>query len=742
MTASFVHGHQKADMTLLFVSGLLLLLSLMWPSEGAINGDGLHLACGWLLVTAVASLLKARKKAAVSLRGGLGVLILLAAFFLSTGQVNGRGDMQAATFLLLEWSALAGVWLVLRLVTPEHRQTLLTVVLAACVGCAVYGFAQYFVFNQQTIHWYEDRLAQLDLATTQVERQAIESELQQAGVPADRTGRELFQRRLLDSTEPTGPFALANTFGGVLAVALVLLFGVLRESPRGSHSRRTWLCSSAAMLCLAGCLLLTKSRTAWVGCLCGIGVYVTLHARSAKTIFRSTAWLLAVGGLVVAAGTMTGVLDREVVLESPKSLQYRLFYWMGASGVIRESPLWGVGPGNFRQAYLRHKVPESSEDILDPHNIFFDTWATLGIVGIAGLMIMLISVVRAGRHRHSLPEDGRPPNSATPGGPRGLFVKLAIAAVGLQAAVRFLVGESLAEIVNPLNSQTALWLIPMVMAVVGRQWDGRILLSANAQTAAFCALMIHLCGAGGLQITVCGLLLMLLHSGITQPLGEPQAGDGIHRRPVIWLAGACCLFLGSAGLVILGTHLKSEYYHAISTANLANGQLEEALLAAQEAEKAEPGPKTRQQVARIRAYAAMESVRLHAPNPGMSPHSEAALAAANVAIENLISADRRSVAGPLIRSQLMESVLQSTGEERFAVRAIDDLRVVVLNYPTSVDAWARLAILQHQVGKTQEAADSRDRAQFLEQTNRRWGHIDRYLSEEQITLLRRIPESP
>ncbi|MCR9199377.1 MAG: O-antigen ligase family protein [Planctomycetaceae bacterium] len=725
---------------LLYVSGLLLLLSLMWPSEGAINGDGLHLTCGWLLTAAVASLLMARRKAAVSLQGGLGVVVLMIGFYLSTGQVTGRrGDGPAATYLTLEWTALAGVWLVLRLCTRQHRQTLLTVLLATCVGCAVYGFAQYFVFNQQTIRWYEDRLAQLDLATTQVERQVIERELQQVGVPADRTGRELFQRRLLDSTEPTGPFALANTFGGVLAVAVVLLFAVLRESRHSKLPRRTWLCSMAAMLCLAGCLMLTKSRTAWVGCLCGIGVYMSLHARSARTIFRSAGWLAAAGGLVLAAGTVTGVLDREVVLESPKSLQYRLFYWMGASGVIQESPLWGVGPGNFRQAYLRHKVPESSEEILDPHNIFFDTWATVGIIGLAGLLLMLISVVLACRRRQPDPSQT---TASRPVGGGGVFFKLAFAAVGLHAVTRFLFGESLAELTNPLNSQTALWLIPVVMAIFASQWNGRIVLSQQAQTAAFSAIMIHLCGAGGLQITVCGLLMMVLHSGITEPQDglEPAVAAQAPQR-LLWLPGVWCLLLTCSSLVILGMHLKSGHFHAISTANLASGRLEESLLAAQEAVAAEPGPKSRQQLAQVLSYAAMESVGSHALDQGMSPHSEAALAAANVAIENLISADRRSVAGPLMRSQLMEYVLRITGERQFADRAIDDLRVVVLNYPTNVDAWARLAILEHQIGQTSEATDSRDRALFLEQTNRRWGHIDRYLSEEQTTLLSQIPDS-
>ena len=55
-----------------------------------------------------------------------------------------------------------------------------------------------------------------------------------------------------------------------------------------------------------------------------------------------------------------GGLDRFVVTEAGKSLEYRREYWIGAWGVIQEHPLVGVGPGNFRQHYLAHKLAKSS----------------------------------------------------------------------------------------------------------------------------------------------------------------------------------------------------------------------------------------------------------------------------------------------------------------------------------------------------------------------------------------------
>ena len=56
--------------------------------------------------------------------------------------------------------------------------------------------------------------------------------------------------------------------------------------------------------------------------------------------------------------------QRDASLSSP-------FFW------------WGVGPGNFGGPYLKYKLPESSEEILDPHNMFIEVWATAGVLGIA-----------------------------------------------------------------------------------------------------------------------------------------------------------------------------------------------------------------------------------------------------------------------------------------------------------------------------------------------------------------------
>jgi hypothetical protein len=152
---------------------------------------------------------------------------------------------------------------------------------------------------------------------------------------------------------------------------------------------------------------------------------------------------LAVGGLVVVLGGIVGglgairQLDLNVLTESTKSLRYRWEYWRGTWAILTNAPnpfapkssaalmageevptplpeehaYWqGLGPGNFAGAYLRHKLPEASEEILDPHNMVLEVWSTAGLPAavalLAALGLGLAPVFR--RAREPVDEPGSP----------------------------------------------------------------------------------------------------------------------------------------------------------------------------------------------------------------------------------------------------------------------------------------------------------------------------------------------
>ncbi|MFG0252354.1 MAG: O-antigen ligase family protein, partial [Phycisphaerales bacterium JB038] len=65
------------------------------------------------------------------------------------------------------------------------------------------------------------------------------------------------------------------------------------------------------------------------------------------------------------------------------SLLFRWQYLIGALRIFVHEPLLGVGPDDFKAAYLLFKPAFSPEEITSPHSVLFDYLATLGLGGAA-----------------------------------------------------------------------------------------------------------------------------------------------------------------------------------------------------------------------------------------------------------------------------------------------------------------------------------------------------------------------
>jgi len=103
----------------------------------------------------------------------------------------------------------------------------------------------------------------------------------------------------------------------------------------------------------------------------------------------------------VAVGLSTGRLDRQVLTQSSLSMRYRWEYWQGAWGVITEqaqensgaSTFWsGVGRAVLAAIICFTKLPQSSEEIQDPHDLFS---RGLGHAGLGALLALSAALALA-----------------------------------------------------------------------------------------------------------------------------------------------------------------------------------------------------------------------------------------------------------------------------------------------------------------------------------------------------------
>jgi hypothetical protein len=204
-----------------------------------------------------------------------------------------------------------------------------------------------------------------------------------------------YEHRLRQS-EATGWFGLANvaaTFGAAGAVLGVGLTAAwVRSAARGGlHG------IGAAALAVAGTglVVMAGSKGGVAGAMIGVAVGVAGLAASRwagesgmrGALSRWWAWL----PMGAAAMVVIGIAARGAIGErlGERSLLFRWFYVEAAARITAGSPIAGVGPAGFKEAYLSAKNPLSPEEVGSPHCWPLDLSAGLGLLG-AGLVAAFV----------------------------------------------------------------------------------------------------------------------------------------------------------------------------------------------------------------------------------------------------------------------------------------------------------------------------------------------------------------
>lgn len=373
--ARHVPGLLLAAVVALFVGTPLL------PSEAA-TLEGSHATLGmlWCLLlggwsaAALAQLVPPPRLDWTLIAG----LVLIGLHSLSAVVMGNSGGGRPALNTLWIWVNYGiGAFLLRQLVTSAVQcRAVVAVMVALAVCLSTHACYQYFVSQPSFQQAYKEN---------------PEKFLKEGGYSTDKQSveRKHLEDRLF-SREPLSTFSLTNSLAGFLAPWLVIAAGIGLGEFSKEGNRRALVAATIAALFMAGCLLLTKSRTAVLAAGCGTGLLLLYGRRGGfqvgwKIPAVAAGCLLLIGLAVVVAGG----LDAEVLSEAPKALLYRLQYWRSTAAMIADHPLLGVGPGRFQAFYSRYKLPEASETVADPHNFLLEIWATAGTPALLALLAML-----------------------------------------------------------------------------------------------------------------------------------------------------------------------------------------------------------------------------------------------------------------------------------------------------------------------------------------------------------------
>ncbi len=494
------------------LAAALITARAFWPGEPDLKfeaGTGLYWDLA-VLITAGIAIAATLIGGAFRLRfswADLAVAMLFILVGLSSTQAL---DRRPAINLAWDWGAVGILYFLIRHLprTRGESNSLVAILVATGVAVSFYGLYQNGVELPQTRAHYRANKAEA---------------LRFLGITPGSSAQMLFEKRLNESSEPISTFALANSLAGFLITPLIVILSVGWENlvrrdptkPRGSPIPALALALLPTML-IAVCVLLTKSRSAWIGLAVALAILAFRERHRVRRRTLAIAGAAGVGVLVllIAVGLATKQLDRLVVTEATKSLRVRLEYWEGAWGAITENKnvFWkGYGPANFTAAYLKHKLPQASEEVFDPHNMIFEVWATAGT---PAMLALLAALALAFRDLFGSPVDTSSvrdldeilPAKQDPGAPpvRSHWI-VACGALGLVVAM--FVGK-----LNPFEGD----LFTRIL-VLGFGWGLAVLFGIHlwrrlpvapiALAASALAISINLLAAGGIGISSVALML-------------------------------------------------------------------------------------------------------------------------------------------------------------------------------------------------------------------------------------------
>jgi tetratricopeptide (TPR) repeat protein len=728
-----------AGLLRILVSGLVVVRWLI-PAESAASGDTLwvvQLDLAIVVLWAWAGLRSGRFVVRWSLFDSA-LWALVAAHGLSAAAVFVTGgDRRAALNMAWEWVGLGITFFLVRQTIQNalDARRLAAILVAIAVVLGGLGIWQHYVFYRLATREYTEMLNEIDSLEKNPGANArrlgeLQLKLESQGIPTDEMGRKQYINRLQFSNEALGPFALANTFAGYLLVMLLLAAELFRTlaGPRAKSAIAAW---AAAFLVLVYCLILTKSRTAWVGLFIAGAVWgITLLVRNRQRLSRRL--VLGMGLGLVGIGVLFGIaavgkgFDAEVVSEAPKSLAYRFQYWNGAAHTIAAAPqtvILGTGPGNFRQHYLRYKVRESSEEIADPHNWLLDLWASGGILAVAAFLACLVlAVVPVHRRRlASEPADAAaerlPPwTSDLPGPALGFLLALIAPVAGANGNFDF--------------SQLALFAIWIVVFGVLRRGLGTARLAPIALGAAALGLMIHLSGAGGIEMPGMMQLLLVLAALAFATVDRPTDAT-VSLRLVIGIAGVGVVLF--VALFLTGTLPVLNRRAAIAQGEQAlflDGKFDEAqedFIRAAFDDPLSPEPHTK--------LADALFARWQSSPPGLTGDNFAK------ACEALKEAMHQDPLNPSHYRRLGEFYLarfSRTHDPADAQAAADAYQRAIERYPNDVALRSADAQALADAGKIADAKQQAKQALELDEINHRWGHTDRYLPDTTLARLKAL----
>jgi hypothetical protein len=346
-----------------------------------------------------------------------------------------------------------------------------------------------------------------------------------------------YERRLMQA-EATAWFGLSNVASSALGALAIAATGVACAlwRPRRLGAVLVWLVAAAALALVA----LNGSK----GAIAAVAIGAAFAAWCART---RASRVHVVAALVLLALPVVGVAARGAVGMSlgERSLLFRAQYVEGALRTFAQHPSVGVGPAGFGDAYLLVRPALSPEEVQSAHAAWADWMASLGIGGVAWVVVLGVLVAWCAR---AACDDGpAAADAATPARPRlvAALAVLAVATISIVPDAHALDDHALLQRVLAALFAAAIAGIVVRAALMPGRAVAAALAGAALLLAVHAQVEMTLWWPGAIAWVAA---LIAVVAGGARPAHEPAASTAEVRRLVL-RAGAAATIAASAALL-------------------------------------------------------------------------------------------------------------------------------------------------------------------------------------------------
>ncbi|TCK20882.1 O-antigen ligase family protein [Pseudonocardia endophytica] len=338
-----------------------------------------------------------------------------------------------AALLVVTWFAVR----VRRLRTPQFHPVhvaLGLLAIAVLASAAIHNGDTFTMqYTQRWLSYLLTALVLLDVASREVPaRVVVWAAVTGAAIAG---GGALWSFLVEGEPRASGPMEDPNDLAYVVVAAVPLLIALFARRPRPDRTTSLPRPAVALIGVLVVVLVLGAAVTVSRGGFIALGValvWLALRRAIPGRVLAAAGAAVVVAAVVVVAlfPTLVGTALNQKDQVAGSNVDDRALRWEVAATMIPEHPLLGVGPGGFRSNYLgvSHNA-ELAEQTPVAHNMYVETAAELGLVGLAGFAATIGVGLWASERAVRAAGDG--PERLLPLGVQGSLIAICVASTFL-----------------------------------------------------------------------------------------------------------------------------------------------------------------------------------------------------------------------------------------------------------------------------------------------------------------------